>query len=82
MMKGTDEEEKLERAWRIYSRRRLEELGFGDQWKRAYLELDEFDLFMGSYYPPGAPAWLYGTASGVFLRLDERGPRIKTSKTD
>jgi hypothetical protein len=49
LMKGTDEEEKLERAWRIYSRRRLEELGFGDKWKRAYLELDEFDLFMGSY---------------------------------
>ena len=48
-MEGTDDEEKLERAWRIYSRGRLEEQGFGDKWKRAYLELDEFDLFMGSY---------------------------------
>jgi hypothetical protein len=48
-MKGTDEEEKLERAWRIYSRWRLAELGFAAEWKRAYLELDEFDLFMGSY---------------------------------
>ena len=49
LMKGTDEEEMLERAWRIYSRRRLEEQGFGGKWQRAYLELDEFDLFMGSY---------------------------------
>jgi hypothetical protein len=48
-MKGTDEEEMLERAWRIYSRWRLAELGFKAEWKRAYLELDEFDLFMGSY---------------------------------
>ena len=49
VMKGTDDEEMLERAWRIYSRWRLEELGFKAEWKRAYLELDEFDLFMGSY---------------------------------
>jgi hypothetical protein len=48
-MQGTDDEEKLERAWRIYSRCRLAELGFKAEWKRAYLELDEFDLFMGSY---------------------------------
>ena len=48
-MKGTDDVEKLERAWRIYSRWRLTALGFGDEWKRAYLELDEFDLFMGSF---------------------------------
>jgi len=48
-MKGTDEEEMLERAWRIYSRWRLEAEGFGGKWKRAYLELDEFDLFMCSY---------------------------------
>ena len=48
-MKGTDDVEKLERAWRIYSRCRLAEQGFGRKWKRAYLELDEFDLFMGSY---------------------------------
>jgi hypothetical protein len=47
-MKGTDDEEKLERAWRIYSRYRLEGLGRGAKWRRAYLELDEFDLFMGS----------------------------------
>ena len=48
-MKGTDDVEKLERAWRIYSRCRLAEQGFGRKWKRAYLQLDEFDLFMGSY---------------------------------
>ena len=48
-MKGTDDVEKLERAWRIYSRWRLEALGFGAEWKRVYLELGEFDLFMGSF---------------------------------
>jgi hypothetical protein len=26
--------------------------------------------------------WVYGTASGVFLRLDQPRTRIKTSKTD
>ena len=48
-MKGTDVVEKLERARRIYSRWRLTALGFGGEWKRAYLELDEFDLSMGSF---------------------------------
>ena len=48
-MEGTDDDEKLERAWRIYSKDRLADLGFGAEWKRVYLELDEFDLFMGSY---------------------------------
>ena len=48
-MKGTDDVEKLERAWRIYSRWRLEALGFGGKWKCAYLELDGFDLFMASF---------------------------------
>ena len=35
--------------WRIYSRCRLEALGFGGKWKCAYLELDGFDLFMASF---------------------------------
>ena len=64
-MKGTDEEEKLERAWRIYSRWRLAELGFGDKWKRVYLELDELDLFMGSY-----SVFHFGARFPLFFRDD------------
>ena len=48
-MKGGDPVERLERAWRIYSQWRLAGLGLGGEWERAYLEMDEFDLFLGSY---------------------------------
>ena len=48
-MKGNNPEEKLERAWRIYSRWRLIRLDLGGEWERAYLEMDEFDILFGSY---------------------------------
>ena len=48
-MSGTDPKEKLERAWRIFSMEKLKEQGLEGMWKRAYLELDEFHLFVGSY---------------------------------
>ena len=36
-------------AWRLYAGAKLKALGFGDQWERKYLELEEFHLFLGSF---------------------------------
>ena len=35
-------------AWGVYARHNLAEMGFGRRWERAYLELDEFELLLGS----------------------------------
>ena len=48
-MKGRTDEEKLDMAWGVYARRELAKLGFNKPWERVYLELDEFEMFLGSF---------------------------------
>jgi hypothetical protein len=47
-MKGRSYEEKLDMAWGVYARRELTKEGFDKEWERVYLELDEFEMFLGS----------------------------------
>jgi hypothetical protein len=47
MGRGTYEE-KLDTAWGVYARKKLADMGFNQDWERAYLELDEFEMFLGS----------------------------------
>lgn len=47
-MKGIRKEEKLDMAWNLYAQEKLTEAGFAGKWERAYIELDEFELVLGS----------------------------------
>ena len=47
-MKGRDSSENLDMAWEVYAEERLKVAGFADTWERAYIELDEFELALGS----------------------------------
>ena len=48
-MKGRSDEEKLDMAWGEYARKELAKRGFDKPWERVYLELDEFEMFLGSF---------------------------------
>ena len=48
-MNGRSDEEKLDMAWGEYARRELAKLYFDKPWERVYLELDEFEMFLGSF---------------------------------
>jgi len=66
-MKGDNFEQKRDMAWNLYAQKKLGEAGFTDKWERAYIELDEFELVLGSmsvyhfgarypcFFPPEAP---------------------------
>ncbi len=47
-MNGDNFEQKLDMAWNLYAQKKLGEAGFTDKWERAYIELDEFELVLGS----------------------------------
>ena len=47
-MKGGTYQENLDMAWDAYAETKLNELGFTERFKRAYIELDEFEMFLGS----------------------------------
>ena len=47
-MKGRSFEEKLDMAWEEYACGELAKEGFDKDWERVYLELDEFEMFLGS----------------------------------
>jgi hypothetical protein len=48
VMKGRTNDENLDMAWDEYAQNRLRELGFANKFERAYIELDEFEMFLGS----------------------------------
>ena len=48
VMKGRTYQENLDMAWDEYAKKRLSELGFAKKFERAYIELDEFEMFLGS----------------------------------
>ena len=47
-MQGRSYQEKLDMAWGLYARRKLADQGFDRVWERVYLELDEFEMVLGS----------------------------------
>ena len=47
-MKGRSYQEKLDMAWELYACEELAKLGFTEKFKRAYVELQEFEMFLGS----------------------------------
>jgi len=47
-MQGRSDQEKLDMAWGLYARQKLAEQGFDRDWERVYLELDEFEMVLGS----------------------------------
>ena len=47
-MKGGTYQEKLDFAWDAYAETKLKDRGFTERFKRAYVELDEFEMFVGS----------------------------------
>jgi hypothetical protein len=47
-MKGRSYQENLDTAWDLYAREKLALLGFTENFKRVYLELEEFEMFLGS----------------------------------
>jgi hypothetical protein len=47
-MRGRDPAENLDVAWKLYAEEKLKGSGFADTWERAYIELDEFELALGS----------------------------------
>jgi hypothetical protein len=47
-MKGRNAEENLDTAWRLYAREKLGDKGFTKKFERAYIELEEFEMLLGS----------------------------------
>ena len=47
-MKGRSYQEKLDQAWGLYARGKLAKFGFAEKFKRVYVELEEFEMFLGS----------------------------------
>ena len=47
-MQGRTYQEKLDMAWDLYAREELEKLGHTETFERAYIELEEFEMFLGS----------------------------------
>ena len=47
-MKGGSYEKNLDMAWDEYAINKLSELGFAKKFERAYIELDEFEMLLGS----------------------------------
>ena len=47
-MKGKNYKQNLDMAWNLYAQKKLCEAGFAGKWERAYIELDEFELVLGS----------------------------------
>lgn len=47
-MKGRSYQEKLDMAWELYACEKLAEGGFTKKFQRAYIELGEFEMFLGS----------------------------------
>ena len=48
MMQGRTRQEKLDMAWDQYARQELERRGHTENFERAYIELEEFEMFLGS----------------------------------
>jgi len=47
-MKGGTPQEKLDMAWDQYARQELKKRGHTENFERAYIELEEFEIFLGS----------------------------------
>ena len=47
-MQGGSRDRNLDMAWELYVEEKLKVAGFADKWERAYIELDEFELALGS----------------------------------
>jgi hypothetical protein len=47
-MKGRNAVENLDTAWRLYAREKLGDKGFTKKFERAYIELEEFEMPLGS----------------------------------
>lgn len=47
-MQGRTRQENLDMAWDLYARAELEKKGHTEKFKRAYIELEEFEMFLGS----------------------------------
>ena len=47
-MNGHSYQESLDMAWGLYARKKLADKGFNRDWERVYIELDEFEGFLGS----------------------------------
>jgi hypothetical protein len=47
-MKGRSYQEKLDMAWELYACEKLAEGGFAKKFRRVYVELEEFEMFLGS----------------------------------
>jgi hypothetical protein len=47
-MDGKKLDQKLDMAWNLYAQEKLRDAGFASKWERAYIELDEFELALGS----------------------------------
>jgi hypothetical protein len=47
-MKGRSYQEKLDMGWELYACDKLAEAGFTKKFQRAYVELGEFEMFLGS----------------------------------
>ena len=48
VMEGRDRQERLDMAWRLYAHEKLTELGFTNKFERVYVELEEFEMLLGS----------------------------------
>ena len=47
-MKGRSHQDNLDMAWELYACEKLADLGFTEKFKRVYVELEEFEMFLGS----------------------------------
>lgn len=47
-MEGRTRQENLDMAWDLYARAELEKKGHTEKFERAYIELEEFEMFLGS----------------------------------
>jgi hypothetical protein len=68
-MKGGTYEENLAMAWDAYAEAKLKELGFAERFKRVYIELDEFEMFLGSM-----SVFHFGARYPCFVPLEDMPP--------
>ena len=48
VMPGVSKAEKLATAWSLWTQFKLHDMGFAKPWRRAYIKLDEFMIYVGS----------------------------------
>jgi hypothetical protein len=66
VMKGRSYQQKLDMAWELYACEKLAAAGFSEKFQRAYVELEEFEMFLGSM-----AVFHFGARYPCFCRQEE-----------